>query len=227
MSSDGAAWVWRQQPRYSRRKQVAGYVRAIVRICKPGRCNQTPTNVHGMLLKRQVPTCTVHCALCTVPRMSNPIKQASYACSSYDLVPSLPTVITLLLVPDLTANETASNVVLSNTRGTVAVAHWDVPDNGVRPSSCHRPAFSRCFLRLVVRCCCMFSSACLRARSLSLSLSLSLYLSLCLSVSLYLFCLSVSCATLVAFCPQLFVGSRTSTSNWQLGNISVAIQPMP
>ena len=31
---------------------------------------------------------------------------------------------------DLKVNETASHVKLSNTRGTAAVAHWDVPDCG-------------------------------------------------------------------------------------------------
>mmetsp|Transcript_22444 Transcript_22444/g.60214 ORF Transcript_22444/g.60214 Transcript_22444/m.60214 type:complete len:152 (+) Transcript_22444:52-507(+) len=32
--------------------------------------------------------------------------------------------------PNLTVNETSSNVFISNTRGTAAIAHWDVPDCG-------------------------------------------------------------------------------------------------
>ena len=32
--------------------------------------------------------------------------------------------------PALSVNETATHVKVSNTRGTCAVAHWDVPDNG-------------------------------------------------------------------------------------------------
>ena len=32
--------------------------------------------------------------------------------------------------PNLPVNETAQAPLVSNTRGTVAVAHWDVPDNG-------------------------------------------------------------------------------------------------
>ena len=31
---------------------------------------------------------------------------------------------------NLTVNETKSNVFVSNTRGTAAIAHWDVPDCG-------------------------------------------------------------------------------------------------
>ena len=33
-------------------------------------------------------------------------------------------------VPNLPVNETSSGVFLSNTRGTAAIAHWDVPDCG-------------------------------------------------------------------------------------------------
>ena len=32
--------------------------------------------------------------------------------------------------PNLTVNETSSHVRVSNTRGTAAIAHWDVPDCG-------------------------------------------------------------------------------------------------
>jgi len=32
--------------------------------------------------------------------------------------------------PDLARNETNDNVVVSNTRGTMSIAHWDVPDCG-------------------------------------------------------------------------------------------------
>ena len=33
-------------------------------------------------------------------------------------------------LPNLPVNETASNVKISNARGTAAIAHWDVPDCG-------------------------------------------------------------------------------------------------
>ena len=33
-------------------------------------------------------------------------------------------------LPDLRVNESKAPGALSNTRGTVAMAHWDVPDNG-------------------------------------------------------------------------------------------------
>ena len=40
---------------------------------------------------------------------------------------------------DLPVNETAQHVRLSNTRGTAAIAHWDVPDCGAPARRGNRP----------------------------------------------------------------------------------------